>query len=45
MLGHFKHEAAAVDPVRRRIYLSEDQPDGCLYRFTLYLFIFNLFTF
>ena len=33
-LGLFKHEAAAVDPVGRRLYLTEDQPDGCLYRFT-----------
>jgi len=33
-LGTFKHEAAAVDPVRRRLYLTEDQPDGRLYRFS-----------
>jgi uncharacterized protein len=33
-LGSFKHEAAAVDPHRRRIYLTEDLKDGCLYRFT-----------
>ena len=33
-LGLFKHEAAAVDPVAKRLYLTEDQPDGCLYRFT-----------
>lgn len=33
-LGRFKHEAAAVDPVARRIYLSEDEPDGGFYRFT-----------
>jgi hypothetical protein len=33
-LGIFKHEAAAVDPVDRRVYLTEDQPDGCFYRFT-----------
>jgi hypothetical protein len=33
-LGVFKHEMAAVDPVRRRVYLSEDQPDGLLYRYT-----------
>ncbi len=34
LLGGFKHEMAACDPDRRRIYLSEDQPDGLLYRFT-----------
>ncbi len=33
-LGVFQHEAAAVDPVRRRLYLTEDRPDGLLYRFT-----------
>ncbi|MEZ4281141.1 MAG: DUF839 domain-containing protein [Myxococcota bacterium] len=33
-LGVFQHEAAAVDPVRRRIYLTEDRPDSLLYRFT-----------
>lgn len=33
-LGRFRHEAAAVDPVRRRVYLTEDQPDGLFYRFT-----------
>lgn len=33
-LGTFKHEAAAVDPVRKHVYLTEDQSDGCLYRFT-----------
>jgi hypothetical protein len=33
-LGTFKHEAAAVDPVGRRVYLTEDAPDGRLYRFT-----------
>ena len=27
------HEAAAVDPVRQHVYLTEDQPDGGLYRF------------
>ena len=32
-MGRFKHEAAAVDPVRGAIYLTEDQPDGCFYRF------------
>lgn len=34
MLGVFKHEAAAVDPVRGHIYLTEDTPDGNFYRFT-----------
>jgi hypothetical protein len=33
-LGTFKHEAAAVDPVRGHVYLTEDQPDGRFYRFT-----------
>ncbi|WP_030249389.1 alkaline phosphatase PhoX [Streptomyces violens] len=32
-LGKFKHEAAAADPVRKVIYLTEDESDGCLYRF------------
>ncbi|RNG27469.1 alkaline phosphatase PhoX [Streptomyces botrytidirepellens] len=32
-LGKFKHEAAAADPVRRVIYLTEDETDGCFYRF------------
>jgi uncharacterized protein len=33
-LGAFKHEAAAVDPRGRRIYLTEDRGNGGLYRFT-----------
>lgn len=33
-LGVFKHEAVAVDSLNRKLYLTEDQPDGCLYRFT-----------
>jgi uncharacterized protein len=33
-MGVFKHEAAAVDPVHRQVYLTEDQPDGRFYRFT-----------
>jgi secreted PhoX family phosphatase len=33
-MGIFKHEAAAVDPVGRRVYLTEDLVDGGLYRFT-----------
>lgn len=32
-MGVFKHEAAAVDPQTNIIYLTEDQPDGLLYRF------------
>lgn len=31
--GRFRHEAAAVDPRTSIAYLTEDQPDGCLYRF------------
>ena len=33
-LGVFNHEAAAVDPVGGRVYLTEDEGDGCFYRFT-----------
>jgi secreted PhoX family phosphatase len=33
-MGVFKHEAAAVDPHGRRVYLTEDLMDGGLYRFT-----------
>ncbi|MFI1965168.1 alkaline phosphatase PhoX [Streptomyces pathocidini] len=33
-MGRFKHEAAACDPVRKTIYLTEDESDGCFYRFT-----------
>ncbi|GAA2529818.1 MULTISPECIES: alkaline phosphatase PhoX [Streptomyces] len=32
-MGRFNHEAAAADPVRKVIYLTEDKSDGCLYRF------------
>ncbi|MBO7938157.1 alkaline phosphatase PhoX [Streptomyces antibioticus] len=32
-LGRFKHEAAAADPVRKVIYLTEDETNGCFYRF------------
>ena len=32
-LGVFKHEAAAVDPVRNDVYLTEDTGDGLFYRF------------
>ena len=34
VMGVFAHEAAAVDEPRKRIYMTEDQPDGRLYRFT-----------
>ncbi|MFA9270564.1 MAG: alkaline phosphatase PhoX [Baekduiaceae bacterium] len=33
-LGTFTHESACVDPVREQLYLTEDKPDGCFYRFT-----------
>lgn len=33
-LGTFQHEAVAVDPSRRQLYLTEDFPEGRLYRFT-----------
>jgi uncharacterized protein len=32
-LGAFKHEAVAVDPIYRHLYLTEDESDGRLYRF------------
>jgi uncharacterized protein len=32
-LGSFKHEAVAVDTVNHHLYLTEDEPDGLLYRF------------
>lgn len=32
-LGAFKHEAVAVDTVFGHLYLTEDEPDGRLYRF------------
>jgi secreted PhoX family phosphatase len=35
-LGTFKHEAVAVDPRRKHVYLTEDEPDGRFYRFTPY---------
>lgn len=31
--GTFTHEAASVDPVRRALYLTEDERDGRFYRF------------
>ena len=33
-LGVFNHEAVAVDLEHDHLYLTEDKPDGCLYRFT-----------
>lgn len=33
-LGTFAHEAVAVDPDDRRLYLTEDRPDSRIYRFT-----------
>jgi len=33
-LGVFGHEAACVDDVGKRVYLTEDEMDGLLYRFT-----------
>lgn len=33
-LGTFVHEAAAVDPERGHIYMTEDEGDGGFYRFT-----------
>ena len=33
-MGVFKHEAAAVDPRGRHVYLTEDLMDGAFYRFT-----------
>jgi len=32
-MGRFAHEAAACDPDRRVVYLTEDESDGCFYRF------------
>lgn len=33
-LGLFKHEAVAVDTKNSQLYLTEDEPNGCLYRYT-----------
>ncbi|MER6510983.1 alkaline phosphatase PhoX [Nonomuraea sp. NPDC001636] len=33
-MGKFKHEAAACDPDHKVVYLTEDEGDGCFYRFT-----------
>jgi hypothetical protein len=32
-MGRFTHEAAAADPDREVIYMTEDNPKGCFYRF------------
>lgn len=32
-MGRFNHEAVAVDPRTSIVYLTEDRPDGLLYRF------------
>ncbi|GAA3195303.1 alkaline phosphatase PhoX [Nonomuraea roseoviolacea] len=32
-MGRFRHEAAACDPDRQVVYLTEGEPDGCFYRF------------
>ena len=32
-MGRCRREAAAVDPATGAVYLSEDRPDGCLYRY------------
>lgn len=33
LMGSFNHEAACVDPNTHYIYLTEDERDGCLYRY------------
>ncbi|OUS26991.1 translocation protein TolB [Gammaproteobacteria bacterium 45_16_T64] len=33
-LGTFAHEAVAVDTKHHQLYMTEDRPDSCLYRFT-----------
>lgn len=33
-LGLFRHEAVAVDNKKKQFYLTEDETDGCLYRYT-----------
>lgn len=32
-MGRFRHEAVAVDPKTGIVYLTEDRPDGAIYRF------------
>ncbi|HEX2578252.1 MAG TPA: alkaline phosphatase PhoX [Aquihabitans sp.] len=33
-MGRFAHEGAAVDPMSKTVYLTQDHPTGLLYRFT-----------
>ena len=33
-MGRWAHEAAAVDPVDERLYITQDHPTGLLYRYT-----------
>jgi hypothetical protein len=33
-MGTFTHESACVDPVHKHVYMTEDEDDGRLYRFT-----------
>jgi secreted PhoX family phosphatase len=33
-MGTFTHESACVDPVGKRVYMTEDEDDGRFYRFT-----------
>lgn len=33
-MGQFNHEAAAVDPVGKQVYMTEDTGDGAFYRYT-----------
>jgi hypothetical protein len=33
-LGRFRHEAVAADPQTQTLYMTQDAPDGLLYRFT-----------
>jgi secreted PhoX family phosphatase len=33
-LGRFRHEAVAADPQTQTLFLTQDAPDGLLYRFT-----------
>ncbi|MFS4456144.1 alkaline phosphatase PhoX [Maribacter sp. 2304DJ31-5] len=32
-MGRFNHEAVAVDPISGCVYLTEDRPDGLIYRY------------
>ncbi|HZE39117.1 MAG TPA: alkaline phosphatase PhoX [Stackebrandtia sp.] len=32
-MGRFAHVDAACDPLRQVVYLTEDEPDGCFYRY------------